>query len=83
MKNITIDQLHSLVSEAYAVDVNDTLYFVGYDDEDCPYVADNNNEDKIDLSEVDGDIEVTENGYFFYVQENPVLLKILNITLPK
>lgn len=74
---ITLQEFHNALSEAYAVCVNDTLYFVGYDDTDSPYVADNDNQDKIDLSEVDGDIEVTEYGYFFYVEGEAVELKPL------
>ena len=38
---ITLEQFHDLLADAYAVCVNDTLYFVGYDKDDNPYIADN------------------------------------------
>jgi hypothetical protein len=41
MTTITLDQFHDLLSESYAVSLNDTLYFVGYDSDDGPYVSDN------------------------------------------
>lgn len=77
MKTITLDQFHKILAESFAVCVNDTLYFVGYDSDDFPYIADNWNEDRIDLGEVDGDIEVTESGVFFYVEEEPIEMKFL------
>jgi hypothetical protein len=55
---ITLNQFHDLLADAYAVCVNDTLYFVGYDTDDNPYIADNDGQDYVDLSSVDGDIEV-------------------------
>lgn len=82
MKIITLEKLHSLLNEAYAVEVNAILYFVGEDD-DGLFIADNDGQDRVNLSEVDGDIEVTGNGYFFYVAEDPILLKILHIALPE
>ena len=77
MNTITLQEFHTALAEAYAVCVNDTLYFVGYDNEDLPYVADNDNEDRIELNEVDGDIEAIENGYFFYVGGEAIELKPL------
>ena len=74
---ITLDQLHQLVGEAYAVCLNDTLYFVGYDDNDYPYIADNDGYDYVSLAEVDGDIECTDRGLFFYVAGEPITLKLL------
>ena len=82
MPTITLNQFHSILAEAYAVSVNDTLYFVGYDDQDSPYVADNDNQDRVDLAEIDGDIEITENGFFFYVADEAIELKILSIVSP-
>jgi hypothetical protein len=78
MKTITLEQLHNLLEQAYAVDLNDTLYFIGYDDEG-PFVADNHGDDYISLAEVDGDIEVLEYGFFFYVAEKPITLKLLSL----
>jgi hypothetical protein len=76
MQTTTLEQLHEALSDAYAVDLNDTLYFIGYDDEG-PFVADNHGDDYVSLAEVDGDIEVLEYGFFFYVAEKPITLKPL------
>ena len=54
---ITLNQFHNLLADAYAVCANDTLYFVGYDTDDNPYIADNDGNDYVDLSTVDGDID--------------------------
>jgi len=78
MKTITLEQLHDLLGFAYAVDLNDTLYFIGHDDEG-PFVADNHGDDYVSLAEVDGDIEVLEYGFFFYVAEKPITLKLLSL----
>ena len=78
-KTLTIEQLHKKLTECYAVSVNDTLYFVGWVD-DSPYVSDNFGDDQIDFSVVDGDIEVTESGVFFYVASDPVELKFLQVS---
>ena len=78
--NITLNELHTLLSESFAVCVNDTLYFVGYTDEDFPYVADNNNENQIDLSEVgDIGIDIETNSVSCYVQGEEVSIKFLNV----
>lgn len=58
MQLISLNHLHNLLADCYAVSVNDTLYFVGYDDNNSPYISDNDGNDYIDLSEVDGDIEL-------------------------
>jgi hypothetical protein len=79
---ITLEQFHDLLSEAYAVCVNDTLYFVGYDTDDNPYIADNDGNDYVDLSTVDGDIEVDDYALFFYIQGEPFRLIFLNIKSP-
>ena len=80
---ITLEQFHDLLADAYAVSVNDTLYFVGYNTEDdTPYIADNNGDDYIDLSTVDGDIEVHNNYVFFYIQEQPIQLSFLQLKSP-
>jgi hypothetical protein len=78
MKTYTLEQLHEELGDAYAVDLNDTLYFIGYDDEG-PFVADNHGDDYVSLAEVDGDIEVLEYGFFFYVAEKPITLKLLSL----
>jgi len=80
---ITLDQFHNLLADAYAVCVNDTLYFVGYDTDDTPYIADTDGHDYIDLSTVDGDIELDDNyAVFFYIQEQPIRMLFLNIKSP-
>ena len=80
MKTIALDVFHSMLANAYAVVVGDTLYYVGYDNEDQPYVADNDGNDRLELSEVDGDIEVVdEYTLFFYVGADPVTLKFLDL----
>ena len=66
-QTISLDQFHNLLADAYAVSVNDTLYFVGYDTDDNPYIADNDGQDYVDLSTVDGDIEVHKNYVSFWV----------------
>jgi hypothetical protein len=77
---ITLDQFHNLLADAYAVSVNDTLYFVGYDTDDNPYIADNDGDDYVDLSTVDGDIELDDDyAVFFYVEEQPFRMIFLDI----
>jgi len=76
---ITLDQFHDLLADAYAVCVNDTLYFVGYDTDDNPYIADNDGNDYVDLSTVDGDIEVHPNYVFFHIQGEPIQLCFLQL----
>jgi hypothetical protein len=66
MQTITLDQLHQALDDAYAVDLNDVLYFIGHDDEG-PFVADNYGEDYVSLAQVDGDLEVLEYCFLFYV----------------
>lgn len=78
-KNITLEKLHSLLNEAFAVCLDGTLYFVGHDTEDNIFVADNDGENRIDLSEVDGDIEVMETGVSFHIAGEPFELKFLGI----
>jgi hypothetical protein len=80
-QTISLEQFHNALSECYAVCVNDTLYFIGYDDE-IPYISDSAGEDRIDLDTIDGDIEIADCGVFFYVQEYPVHLKFLLIQHP-
>ena len=76
---ITLDQFHDLLADAYAVSVNDTLYFVGYDTDDNPYISDNDGNDYVDLSTVDGDIEVHPHYVFFHIQEQPIQLVFLHL----
>ena len=80
---ITLNQFHDLLADAYAVCVNDTLYFVGYDTDDNPYIADNDGNDYIDLSTVDGDIKVLTNEIFFEVGGEPIRMLLLGIQTPK
>jgi hypothetical protein len=76
---ITLEQFHDLLSDAYAVSVNDTLYFVGYDTDGDPYISDNDGNDYVDLSTVDDDIEVHPNYVFFHIQEQPIQMAFLQL----
>lgn len=77
MATISLETFHNLLSEAYAVTVNDTLYFVGYDTDDSPYISDNDGGDYVDLSSVDGDIQLDATGVFFYVAEQLIRMNFL------
>ena len=79
MATISLETFHNLLSEAYAVTVNDTLYFVGYDTDDSPYISDNDGNDYVDLSSVDGDIQLDETGVSFYIGEEPIRMNFLII----
>ena len=79
---ITLQQFHNLLADSYAVCVNDVLYFVGYDTDDNPYIADNDGNDYVDLSTVDGDIEVHKNYVFFHIQGEPIQMVFLEIKTP-
>jgi len=79
MRTISLEEFHDLLGLAYAVSINDTLYFVGYDEEGNPYTADNDGDDYLDLSSVDGQIQVDGNALFFHVAEQPIRLLILTI----
>ncbi len=82
-QEITLEQFHSMLADSYAVSVNDYLYFVGYDmGTESPYVADNDNQDRIDLDTVDGRIEAHPNYVFFYVQGEPIQVVFLQIKKP-
>jgi 4-aminobutyrate aminotransferase-like enzyme len=79
-QTITLERFHELLSNSYAVSVNDTLYFVGYDDSSgSPYIADNDGNDYVDLSSVDGDIEVNDCAVLFFIAEQPYRVLFLNI----
>ena len=80
---ITLEQFHELLMNAYAVTVNDYLYFVGYDEDENPYVSDNDGNDYVDLSTVDGDIEVLTNEIFFEVGGEPIRMLLLGIQTPR
>lgn len=77
MKTIPLEKFHELLVKAYAVCVNDTLYYVGYDTNDEPYIADNNGDDYVSLAEIDGDIEVIPFGLFFHVKGMGITMKFL------
>ena len=78
MKNrITLEEFHSLLADAYAVVANDTLYFVGYDDEDTPYIADNNGDEHVSFRKLDGPVVIYGNTLFFYVDGEPFKLRLL------
>ena len=75
--NISLQQLHQLLADVYAVSVNDTLYFVGYDEDGNPYVADNDGNDYVDLSTVDGEINIDKDTATFEVAEQPIQIVFL------
>ena len=79
MRTISLEEFHELLGLAYAVSVNDTLYFVGHDTDGNPYTADNDGDDYLDLSSVDGDIEVDDYALSFFVGGQPIRLLILTI----
>ena len=82
-KEITLKKLHECLANAYAVSVNDTLYFVGYEAySGSPYIADNDGNDYVNLSDVDGAIilNFNDNSFFFYVAGEPITLKCLGVT---
>jgi len=95
-KTITLEKFHELLAQSYAVCVNDTLYFVGYDastgapqrfveydaSTGAPYIANNDGEDYVDLSSVDGTIEAHPNKVFFYVGGEPIEMVFLQIMKP-
>ncbi|NBW21937.1 MAG: hypothetical protein EBR82_79685 [Caulobacteraceae bacterium] len=62
--------------------MNDTLYFVGYDTDDNPYISDNDGNDRVDLSTVDGDIELDDYAVSFWVQGEPIRMLFLDIKSP-
>jgi hypothetical protein len=78
LATITLEQFHSLLADACAVCANDTLYFVGYNTDNNPYIADSDGQDYVDLSTVDGDIEVGDCAASFWVQGNPIRMTFLN-----
>jgi len=79
MRTISLEEFHDLLGLAYAVSINDTLYFVGYDTDGDPYTADKDGDDYLDLSSVDGHIQVDGNALFFHVGGQPIRLLILTI----
>lgn len=79
---ITLEQFHQLLEDAYAVSVNDTLYFVGYDTDDNPYISDNDGNDYVDLSTVDGDITIDKGGALFEVMGDSIRMVFLKIRNP-
>jgi uncharacterized protein with ATP-grasp and redox domains len=59
--------------------VNDTLYYVGYETEGNPYISDNDGGHYVDLSVVDGDIEIDRCSVFFTVNGEPIRMQFLEI----
>ena len=83
LQTMTLEKLHELLAQSYAVCVNDTLYFVGYDaSTGAPYISNNDGEDYVDLSSVDGTIEAHPNKVFFYVGGEPIEIVFLQIMKP-
>lgn len=78
-RTIPIEKFHELLGEAYAVCVDDTLYYVGYDDNDEPYIADNDGQGYVSLAKIDGDIEVIPFGLFFHVKGMGITMKFLSV----
>lgn len=79
MRTISLETFHDLLGDAYAVSLNDTLYFVGYDKDGNPYVSDNDGGDYVDLSSVDGDIELDDYAVSFFVGGDPIRILFLTI----
>ena len=80
MKTIELDVFHSMLANAYAVVVGDTLCDVGYDNEYKPYVSDSD-DNRLELSEVDGDIQVVnKHTVCFCVGGDEVELSFLELT---
>ena len=80
---ITLEHLQNLLSEAYAVEVNDTLYYVGFDEDGNPYTADSDGQDMIEYDQVDGEIiyDDTHCSVFFYVGGDPVSIRFLQLNI--
>ena len=79
VQTISIQDFHALLAWCYAVCVNDNLYFVGYDNDGNPFISDNNGDDYVDLSTVDGDIELYPTYVHFYIQEQPFIVQFLSV----
>jgi hypothetical protein len=76
----TLEQFHNLLADAYAVCVNDTLYFVGYDNDDVPYISDSDGEGFVSFGKVDKNkISVTDRGLFFFIDDEPYFVKLLQL----
>lgn len=84
MKTISLQLLHKILEDAYAVCIDNTLYSFFFDDEEGPLLADSNYEDYISLKEVDGDIEVQDDGeLFFWIGERSIHMIILKAVNPQ
>ena len=77
MTTIPLQQFHNLLSDAYAVTINDYVYIVSCDSFGDWTASDG--DDTVNLSSVDGDIEIDETGVFFYISGEPIKLKFVNL----
>ena len=76
-QEITLQQFQDLLSNAYAVDVNDNLYFVDFDTEDNPYIPTHTGEVYVDFLSIDGKITMDESGVYFFIAEEPFRVRFL------
>ncbi len=58
---ISLEQLQNMIAEAYAVDVNDTLYYVGFNDDGVPFTCDYWGQEEIVYDEDTVNGEITNN----------------------
>ena len=78
----SLNVFHTMLSECYAVSVHKegerfrNLYFVDHDVDGNPYLT-NNSDECIDLSTVDGDIEVFPHWFEFSVKGEQMTLLFL------
>lgn len=79
MKTISLDQFRNLLSDSYAVCMNDTLYYVDFDMENNPYIATNVYGDYFELFMIDSDIQFDDYAVFFYIQDQPIRMMFLTI----
>ena len=78
-QTISLEYFHELLSESYAVTFNNTLYLVGQDSDGDPYLDTCSGGDYIDLSSVDGDIELNETGAFFHLAGDACRVQFLTL----
>jgi hypothetical protein len=78
-QTITLQRFHELLNESYAVTFNNTLYLICQDPGDVPYLDTYSGGDYIDLSSVDGDIELNETGASFHLAGDACRVQFLTL----
>jgi hypothetical protein len=79
-QTISLDRFHELFMEAYAVDVNGSIYMTSHDNSSgvMEYFIYDERNGYTEFNEVDGDIEVHNDlELFFYIAGDPIRLKFL------